>query len=183
MDDNKIIELYWQRNESAIVESSRKYGKYCRTIAYNILASNEDTDECLNDTWHNAWCAMPPQKPARLQYFFACITRNLALDRYGYNRAKKRNTQLESAIDEFWECVPNTDMPVEDMLALKEIINRFLATLDKRTRIIFLRRYWYNCSVKEIANSLHLTDSYVNVILHRTRNKFKTYLITEGVCL
>lgn len=183
MDDNRIIALYWQRDESAIEESNRKYGKYCRTIAYNILYSYEETEECLNDTWLNAWRAIPPERPKKLRHFFGCITRNLALDRYGYNKAQKRNADVQLAIDEFWECIPNGDAPIEDTYILKEQINRFLASLDSRTRIIFLQRYWYTCSVQEIARSMDLTEGHISVILHRTRNKFKAYLEKEGVSL
>lgn len=181
MDDSKIIALYWKRDESAIEESNHKYGKYCRAIAYNILFSSEETEECVNDTWHNAWRAIPPEKPKKLQHFFGCIARNLALDRYGYLNAQKRKTDTQLAIDEFWECIPNGDSPIEDDLILKELINRFLESLDSRTRIIFLRRYWYTCSVQEIANSMDLTEGHISVILHRTRMKFKAYLEKEGV--
>lgn len=181
MDDNKIIALYWQRNESAIEESNKKYGKYCRTIAFNILHSHEETEECLNDTWINAWRAIPPEKPRKLQQFFGCIARNLALDCYSYNKAQKRNADVQLAIDEFWECIPNGDAPIENTYILKELINRFLGSLDSRTRIIFLRRYWYACSVQEIARSMSLTEGHISVILHRTRSKFKAYLEKEGV--
>ena len=183
MDDNKIIALYWQRNESAIDESNKKYGNYCRTIAYNILNSHEETEECINDTWHNAWRAIPPEKPKKLQYFFGRIARNLALDRYGYNKAQKRNADVQFAIDEFWECIPNGDAPIEDTYLLKELLDSFLESLDSRSRIIFLRRYWYACSVQEIAKSMDLTEGHISTILHRTRSKLKAYLKQEGVSL
>ena len=181
MDDLKIVELYWNRDEAAIRASDEKYGNYCRTVAKNILFSEEDSAECVNDTWHNAWKAMPPEKPRKLRHFFGCITRNLALDRYGYNHAQKRNTHLETAMDEYAECIPSGRAPIEDEVALKELINCFLESLDKQTRTIFLRRYWYVCSVREIAASMHLTESYVSVILHRTRNRFKEFLEKEGL--
>ena len=181
MEDTKIVELFWQRDQAAITQSNQKYGKYCYAIAYGILSSREDSEECVSDTWHNAWNAIPPEKPARLQAFFGRITRNLALDRYNYNHAQKRNTHLETVIDEYWECVPNGEMPVEDTVALKQIINGFLASLDRKSRVIFLRRYYYICSVKDIAGAMGLTESYVSVSLHRTRNKFKEYLQKEGI--
>ena len=181
MEDSKIIELYYERKETAIEESNKKYGWYCRTIAYNILHSAEDSNECVNDTWHNAWRAIPPEKPNKLQYFFGRITRNLALDRYGYNKAQKRNPALESAIDEYYECIPNGEFSVEDVVLLKKLINGFLEALDSRTRIIFLQRYWYALSVQEIAKSVKTSESNVSVILHRTRNKFKAYLEKEGI--
>ena len=160
-----------------------KYGKFCYTIAHNILHSREDAKECINDTWHNAWRAIPPEKPKKLQCFFGRITRNLALDRYGYNKAQKRNADVQLAIDEFWECIPNKDAPIEDAYLLKELIDKFLGSLDNRSRIIFLRRYWYACSVQEIARSMDLTEGHISTILHRTRSKFKAYLEQEGVSL
>lgn len=181
MEDNKIVELYWKRDELAISESDQKYGRYCRTIAYNILFSQQDSDECVNDTWHNAWRVIPPEKPSRLQYFLGRITRNLALDRYGYNKAQRRNADLETAIDEYYECIPNGEFSVEDELILKNLINSFLESLDSRTRIIFLRRYWYALSVQEIAKKMGMSESHVSVILHRTRNRFKDYLKKEGI--
>ena len=181
MEDARIVQLYWDRDQGAIKESDRKYGRYCFAVANRILGSNEDSSECVNDTWHNAWRAIPPERPQKLQSFFGRITRNLALDRYGYNNAKKRNARLETAMDEYWQCIPNGEMPLDDKMALKDLINRFLESLDKQTRIIFLRRYWYVCTPKEIAWSMGLSESNVNVILHRTRNKFKLYLQKEGI--
>ena len=181
MEDSKIIELYWKRDESAIDESGKKYGRYCHAIAYNILYSAEDSKECVNDTWHNAWRVIPPEKPNRLQCFFGRITRNLALDRYGYNRAKKRNGGIEAVIDEYYECIPNGEFSIEDELILKNLINGFLESLDSHTRIIFLQRYWYTCGVQEIAENMGMTENNVSVTLHRTRNKFKAYLEKEGI--
>ena len=181
MEDANIIQMYWDRDQSAIQESDQKYGRYCFAVATRILDSREDSQECVNDTWHNAWRAIPPEKPSVLRSFFGRITRNLALDRYAYNNAQKRNARLETAMDEYWECIPNGEMLPEDRIALKDLINRFLASLDKQTRIIFLQRYWYICTAKEIARNVGLSESNVNVILHRTRNRFKRYLQKEGI--
>jgi len=181
MEDEKIIALYWERNEDAIRETEIKYGKYCRTVAYNVLRSREDADECVNDTWNSAWNAMPPEKPNRLSSFLARITRNIAIDRYRYNGAQKRGAEVESAIDEYWECIPNGDAPIEDEFLLRQAINGFLASLDTRTRVIFLRRYWYSMSVKDIAGGMRLSEGHVSVILHRTRSKFRDYLTKEGI--
>ncbi len=181
MEDAKIIQLFWDRDQSAITQSEQKYGKYCYTIVNRILCSHEDSLECVNDTWHNAWCAIPPERPTKLQAFFARIARNLALDRYSYYNAQKRNARLETAMDEYWQCIPSGDMPLDDKTILKDLINRFLGRLDKQTRIIFLRRYYYVCSVREIARSMGLSESNVSVILHRTRNNFRLYLQKEGI--
>ncbi len=181
MEDERIVMLYWERNEDAIRETEAKYGKYCHTIAYRILHSHEDADECVNDTWNGAWNAMPPEKPTKLQCFLARITRNIAIDRYRYGNAQKRGTEVDRAIDEYWECIPNKDAPIEDEVVLKQAINGFLAGLDPRTRVIFMRRYWYSMSVQEIADGMRLSESHVSVILHRTRSKFKDYLTKEGI--
>lgn len=181
MEDEKIITLYWERDENAIRETENKYGKYCYAIAYNILYSREDSDECVNDTWNSAWNAIPPEKPTRLQCFLARITRNIAIDRYRYDRAQKRGAEVESAIDEYWECIPNEDAPIDDEFVMKQAINGFLSTLDTRTRVIFMRRYWYSMSVRDIADSMRLSEAHVSVILHRTRNKFKEHLTKEGI--
>ncbi len=181
MEDSKIIELFWSRDQSAIEQADKKYGKYCYAVAYRILCSRQDSEECVNDTWHNAWRAMPPERPARLQAFLGRITRNLALDRYGYNHAGKRNAYLETVMEEYWQCVPNGEVPPEDAAVLKDLINGFLEGLDKQARVIFVRRYWYVCSVRQIAHSMGLSESNVSVSLHRTRNKFKEYLQKEGI--
>ena len=181
MEDEKIIQLFWDRDQSAIAESDRKYGNYCFTVANRILFCREDSLECVSDTWHNAWRAIPPEKPTKLQAFFARITRNLALDRYSYHNAQKRNIRLETVMDEYWQCIPSEEMLLDEQMILKDLINCFLGTLDKQTRIIFLQRYWYVCSVREIARSMGLSESNVNVILHRTRNNFRLYLQKEGI--
>ena len=149
--------------------------------SHNILHSHEDADECVNDTWNGAWNAIPPEKPTKLQCFLARITRNIAIDRYRYDSAQKRGAEVESAIDEYWECIPNGDAPVEDDFVLTQAINGFLASLDTRTRVIFMRRYWYSMSVRDIADGMRLSEGHISVILHRTRSKFKAYLTKEGV--
>ncbi len=181
MEDEKIVKLYWDRNEIAIRETQVKYGGYCYSVAYNILRCYEDSAECVNDTWVRAWNAIPPERPTRLKCFLARITRNVAIDRYKYYNAQKRSAEVEGIIEEYWECIPNGEASIEDEFLLREAINDFLAGLDARTRVIFMRRYWYAMNVKDIAKSMHLSESHVSVILHRTRIKFKKYLIEEGV--
>ncbi|MBR2613054.1 MAG: sigma-70 family RNA polymerase sigma factor [Clostridia bacterium] len=183
MEDDRIVQLYLERNESAIAETEAKYGKYCYAIAYNILHSHLDSEECLDDTWLGAWRSIPPKRPSRLQYFLARITRNIAIDRYRRDSAEKRNAIVDSAIDEYWECIPSPGAEIDDELALKSAINGFLASLEKRNRIIFMRRYWYSMSIEAIAKGMNLSVSNVSVILHRTRERFKAYLTKEGICL
>lgn len=181
MEDEKIVMLYWERDEAAILESEKKYGKYCYTVAYNILHSPEDSDECVNDTWCGAWDAIPPEKPRKLQSFLARITRNIAIDRFRHDSAKKRGAEALRVMDEYWECIPNADAPIEESLALKEAINFFLSSLDVHTRVIFMRRYWYSMGIKDIAESMRISATHVSVILHRTRSKFKNYLKEKGI--
>ena len=181
MEDEKIVRLYWERDENAIRETHIKYGKYCYTVAYNILHSHEDSHECVNDTWYGAWNAMPPEKPNKLQCFLARITRNIAIDRYRYDNAQKRGAEMEGIIDEYWECIPDGSISIEEDFVLKQTINGFLASLDTKTRVIFMRRYWYSMSIKDIADGMHLSENNISLILHRTRNKFKDYLTKEGI--
>ena len=181
MDDEKIISLFWERNEDAIRQTEQKYGKYCYTVANNVLHSHEDSLEAVNDTLSGAWNTIPPQRPSNLRSFLGRIARNIAIDRYRRSSAKKRGAEIESIIDEFWECIPSAETEISDELTLKAAIDGFLSSLDKQSRIIFMRRYWYSMSVKDIARGMDLSVSNVNVILHRTRSKFREYLMKEGI--
>lgn len=183
MEDSRIIDLYWCRNPEAIAETDRKYGAYCFTIAENILHSKEDAEECVNDTWLNAWNAMPPQRPAVLQMFLAKITRNLSFNRFNARSAEKRGGgQLPLVLDELAECVASqTD--VEREYTAKELwqsIRAFVRALPERDGNVFVRRYFFTESVTEIARRYGLTDNNVMVILSRTRKKLKVHLIKEG---
>ena len=124
---------------------------------------------------------MPPERPTRLQAFLGAITRNLALNRYEYHRAKKRDRNMEIITEEFWECVPNGETPMEDATVFKQMIDGFLEALPETARIIFLRRYWYCCPIREIARGMKMTEGAVKVSLHRTRQAFREYLKTEGL--
>ncbi len=183
MDDERIIDLYWQRNEDAISESDAKYGKYCHSVANNILCNNEDSKECVNDTWMRAWNAMPPTRPTVLRMFFAKITRNLSLNRIIAKNAEKRfygETML--VLDELDECIAgssNVEREFEQSELIKTI-NRFVESLDTREGDIFARRYFFNESVKGIAKRYGLTANHTAVILSRTRKKLKETLIKEG---
>lgn len=182
MDDKNIVELFWARSEDALRETQSKYGKYCTAIAHNVLDSHEDAEECVNDAYLRLWNAIPPAKPSSLKAFLGKIVRNLALDRYNASKAAKRfNSSVELALYELEECLPSTDAPLADEYALRAAINGFLAELPAKTRIIFMRRYWYLCSVKEIAESMRMSESNVKVTLLRTRQKFKEYLEKEGI--
>lgn len=182
MEDQKIVELYWERSETAIAETQKKYGKYCHYIAYNILNSNPDAEECVNDTYLKTWEAIPPAKPRLFKSFIGRITRNLALDRYDREHALKRRGNTDLILDEIGECVPEDDgREMSEEIALRDAINCFLESLPEETRIIFMRRYWYLSPVAHIAGDLGLSESNVKVILMRTRKKFKAYLEKEDI--
>ncbi len=185
MDDQKIVDLYWERSETAISETQKKYGKYCYHIAYTILHSNEDAEECVNDTYLRAWGAMPPAKPSRLSTFLGKITRNLALDRLDKNTAQKRSGAVELTLDELSECIPDADSTLDpaDEIVLGDAINSFLAGLPVKTRQVFVRRYWYLSSVKSIARDAGMSESAVKVSLMRTREAFRLHLEKEGIVL
>ena len=183
MDDKMIVELYFERSEAAIEETRKKYGKYCHKIAYNILYSDEDSEECVNDTYVKAWETMPPEKPLRLSAYLGRITRNIALNRYAHGHADKRNAHLTEVYDEAAEAIPSPEASVSDELILKEAINSFVASLEKDVRIIFVRRYWYMSPVKDIAKDYGLPEGTVKSILSRTRKRFKAHLEKEGIDL
>ena len=186
MDDVQIIELYWARSDRAIEESAVKYGRYCHTIAYNILRSDEDSEECVNDTWLNAWNAIPPKHPSPLSAFLGRITRNLALNRWKRSKADKRGGgQVELALEELSGCIPSADSPaqaVEDA-AVVELLDGFLGALPPQTRKIFMLRYWYLCPVGEIARLLGVGESKVKMTLMRSRSRLRELLEKEGVTL
>lgn len=184
MDDIRIVELYWERSEEAVAQTQEKYGRYCHSIAYNVLHSDEDAEECVNDTYIKAWDSIPPNRPRKLSAYLGRITRNIALDRYERDRAQKRGGITELALDELCECIAD-DSEVSDTSesALGEAINGFLSTLGKRTRIVFVRRYWYLYSIEDIAHQMDMSESNVKVTLLRARRKFKEYLEKEGIVI
>lgn len=184
MDDLNLIELYWQRSEDAVAETAAKYGSYCYRIAYNVLANNEDSEECVNDTFLKVWESIPPNRPNRFSVFIGKITRHLALNRYEYLTAAKRGgSQVPLALDELSDCIPDHKSPtqiVEDK-ELSFAINKFLRNLSSESRKIFLQRYWGLRSIKDISVMYGITESKVKMSLMRTRNKFKHFLEREGI--
>ena len=186
MEDSRIVDLYWARSEKAISETRNKYGRYCYSIAYNILHNNEDSEECVSETYLSAWNSMPEQRPDRLAAYLGRITRNLSLKRWERNTAQKRGAgQVALALDELQECIPaadSTDRIAEDS-ELTDLLNRFLSSLTADSRKIFVQRYWYLKPVKEIAKDLAVTESKVKMSLFRSRNELKQLLEKEGVSL
>ncbi len=183
MEDRQIVELYWQRNADAIIETNNQYGAYCFTIADNILHNKEDSEECVNDTWLNAWNAIPPQKPSRLQMFLAKITRNISFNRFNARTAEKRGGgEIVLVLDELEECLASGS-DVESIYEAKELgqcIQLFVRRLPERDGNVFVRRYFFTEPVSMIATRYGLSENYVMVILSRTRKKLKTYLMKEG---
>lgn len=186
MEDIEIIRLYQNRSENAIAESDKKYGAYCFTVANNILADNEDSEECVNDTWLHTWNVIPPKCPDRLKMFFAKITRGLSIDKLrNRNRKKRGEGELVLALDELRECVP-AGGHVEDSFdekLLSECIDAFLREIPKRDRQLFLLRYFFTEPVSKIALRLGMSENSVSVTLHRTRAKLKEHLKKEEFSL
>lgn len=182
MEDSRIIELYWARSEEAITASSEKYGGHCYAIAQRILCQSEDSRECVNDTWLRAWNSIPPSRPDSLKAFLGTITRRLALDRRRCDRAEKRGGgEVTLALEELRDCVASpacVERGAEEG-ELAELLDRFLASLSKEARIIFLQRYWYLCPVKQIARHRGISESGVKMSLLRSRKKLKALLDKE----
>ena len=186
MDDNRIIDLYWQRSENAITETDKKYGAYCNTVAFNILQNKEDAEECVNDTWLGAWDAIPPNRPSVLRAFLAKITRNLSINRLEKRMAEKRGgAAVFIVLEELEECIGGqSDIEgIVESHELEELIRRFVRKLPERDSNLFVRRYFFTDSIASIAERYRISENYVMVILSRTRRKLRKELIKEGfVC-
>ena len=187
MNDEKIIDLYWQRSEHAITITAAKYGAYCGSIARNILQNTEDAEECVNDTWLRVWNAIPPHRPFKLAAFLGKITRELSLDRYKAQLAQKRGGgELALALDELDEVISDKRNTVEQILETESVghsISSFLRKQPAKTADIFVCRYYYLCSIKQIATEFCISESKVKSILFRLRKKLRTYLESEGIIL
>lgn len=186
VEDSEIIRLYFARDERAIDETRNQYGGYCTTIAYNILASFEDTEECVSDTYLHTWNAIPPTKPGSLKYYVGRVTRNLALNRLRAGGAQKRaGTQYALCYDDLENMVSGKDSPEElvDAQALGQAISEFLYTLPRVKRNLFVLRYWYFTPIPVIAEKLGMGESTVRSELCRTRKKLRAYLLKEGFSL
>ena len=186
MEDSQIVRLYLDRREDAIAQTAAKYGRYCHTIAYHILHNSEDSEECVNDTYLKAWQAIPPQRPKKLAAFLGKITRNLSISVYRrYTAEKRRGSEMELVLDELGVCVSSLrgGKNFVDEMILVDSLNGFLASLSAEQRRIFMRRYWYVSSIKEIADEYGLTESKVKMSLLRSRNRLKEVLEKEEIVL
>jgi len=185
LDDSKIIELFFERSEQAIIELSKKYGSVCNKVAYNILNNRLDAEECVNDAYLAVWNVIPPQRPNPLLSYVCRIVRNLALKKYHANTALKRNSMYDVCLDEIANYFPSSSSVEEEVDAheIAKMIDKYLETLDQQSRIMFVRRYWHADSIEDIANLFRISKHNVSVRLYRIRKNLKKYLIKEGVFL
>ena len=182
LEDSKIIDLFFERSEQAIEELDRKYGSAVKKTAANILNDRLDAEECVNDTYLRVWNSIPPQRPDSLVGYVCRISRNLAVNRYHANKAEKRNSEYDLVLDEMEEFIPS-GMCVETEYEAKELasaINRFLSTLSRDDRVLFVRRYWYSDSVADLAVMLGSSANRISVRLFRIREKLRKALMKEG---
>ena len=185
MNDERIIELFFERSEQALKELDEKYGRVCHKVSYNILNNQQDVEECVNDAYLGTWNAIPPAKPNPLLAFVLKIVRNISLKRYEQNTAAKRNSHYDVAMEELENCLAST-ITIEQEIAeceLTKIIESFLNSLSKENRVIFLRRYWFSDTYADIARQVGLTEKNVSVRLTRIRKELREYLLEREVLL
>ena len=183
MEDQGIIRLYFNRDQEAIRQTDRKYGRQCRRTARNILAIPEDAEECVNDTYLAAWNTIPPERPRTLGAYLGRIIRNLSISRYRANHAQKRYAGLEAMLSELEECVPGrADVEAElERRELGALLSRWLDALPREERDLFLRRYWYGEAVQDLAREAGLTPNQASQRLFRLRGLLRTMLESKGV--
>jgi RNA polymerase sigma-70 factor (ECF subfamily) len=184
MDDSEIINLFFERSEQAIIELSKKYGKVCKKVSQNILNNVSDAEECVNDAYLGTWNSIPPQRPNPLLTYVCRIVRNLSIKKYHMNTAVKRNSYYDIALEELEDCIPSSNTDEEfDAKELAKVIDNFLDTLNRDSRVMFVRRYWFSDSLSEIAKMFGINEHNVSVRLFRIRKKMKKYLEREDVYL
>ena len=185
MEDQEIVGLFFARSEEAVRRLQEKYGRLCRTVAGNILPDERDVEECLQDTSVRLWNSIPPERPEKLGAYVSRVVRNLALDRYAFNRAGKRSSALTAAYEELEDCLSAGSDPEEAALGgdLREVLNDFLRRERPETRVMFVRRYFYGDSIREIAERCGCSEGRVKSALFRTRNRLQAVLLKEGVSL
>lgn len=181
MEDRQIVKLLWDRSEDAVEALTARFGLRLYRTALNILGNSNDAQECVNDTYLALWNTIPPEKPDPLAAFVHRVGRNIALKRLRANTALKRGSAYNASLDELAECVPGASLDEQiDARMLGHAIDTFLNTVSKDSRILFLRRYWFGDSVREIASALKMSENAVNVRLSRTRSQLRSYLLKEG---
>lgn len=183
MDDEKIVSLYWERNEAAIRETEKKYHKYLLKIADNILSDERDNEECVNDTYLKAWNSIPPHRPEILSTYLAKITRQGAIDIFRKrNREKRMGSEYALSLSELEEAIPGGSRPEEEveLRLLAKSIGDFLSTISADARRVFVARYYFMDPIRDIARYCGISESKTKSMLHRTRRSLKTYLEKEG---
>ncbi len=180
MDDSKIIELYFARDEKAIEETAKKYGTRLHGLSLSITENALDAEECVNDTYLRLWQSIPPARPAHFFGYIARIVRNISLDLVERRQAKRRSATVVELTHELEECLPSREYETEE---LREALNSFLYALDGETQYIFMRRYFYSESVGLIAKRTGRSETAVSSLLYRTRNRLRTHLESEGIKL
>ena len=182
LEDSKIISLFFERSEQAIRELDSKYGPAVKKLAANILNDRMDAEECVSDTYLRVWSSIPPHAPNPLAAYVCAIARNLAINRYRARHAEKRDGSYDLVLEEMQECLPSgVDVETEyEAKELSDAINRFLSTLEREDRILFVRRYWYADSVAELAAENRCSANRVSVRLFRLREKLRNTLQKEG---
>ena len=183
MYDRQIIDLYFERSESAIKETEAKYGKLCMSIARNILGSETDSEECVNDTYLSVWNTIPPQRPNNFTAFISKITRNISLKRVRFDNAVKRSALTVVSMSELENVIPDNRFSNIGDEHLGKLISDFLRTAKPDARNVFIRKYWFFDTVSEIADRYSFSESKVKSMLYHTRNRLRDYLNKEGVCL
>lgn len=182
MEDKLIVDLYWERNESAIVHTEQKYGSMMHATSKSIVGNNEDAEECCNDAYLAAWNSMPENRPTYLGGYMAKIIRNISLNRYDRNHAAKRHG-VQVMFEELEECLGDWETPEDQYEAgcLRDVLNQFLAGLEEEKRVIFLRRYFYTDSIADIAERMQISEGKVKSVLFRLRGKLAEALKEAGV--
>lgn len=185
MDDSKLLDLFWNRDENAICEMDVKYGSYCRKIAMNILTIPEDAEECISDTWLKAWENIPPERPKKLKAWLGKVVRNTALTIWQKNHAQKRYGGMELMLDELAEIIPSAENTesIIDAHDLGTVINGWLRDLAPEDRNLFVRRYWYGYSVKELSAEFRISAGNLSQKMYRLRKDLKGKLEKDGITL
>lgn len=185
MEDAQIINLYWKRDEHAIRETDRKYGGYCHSIAMNILSDKEDAEECVNDTYHQTWNSIPPNRPKSLKAWLGKICRNHAINVWDKNHAQKRYDGMELLLSELEDCIPSSNS-IEDYLELSEIrdcISTWLRSLSAEDRTLFVRRYWNGEAISTLAKERGIPTEKLTQKMYRLRKRLRKTLEEEGITL
>ena len=185
MEDHRIIELYWQRKESAITETAKKYGGFCHRIALNILSVQEDAEECVNDSYHSVWNRIPPTRPESFKAFLGRIVRNLSISRYRKNRAQKRYSGMELLLSELEDCIPAAEQveTVIERAQLSTLISDWLESLSSEERTLFIRRYWFGEELQQLAREFRLTPNALAGRMLKLRKALRHQLEEEGIAL